>query len=120
MSSRPSRALGIRSLERGKRRQIRLAHPDKDYDYEAAKKAGVQPDERGHLPDTFKKPSHITFSDESKYSTKETPGGKWRKNAEGKWTYTPSAYVLSQHSKQELREYFKREEKDAVLILPGE
>lgn len=30
-----------------------------------------------HYPDTYKKPNHPTFSDESIYSTKETPGGHW-------------------------------------------
>lgn len=30
-----------------------------------------------HAPDTWKKPSHETFSNESIYSTKERPGGTW-------------------------------------------
>jgi hypothetical protein len=46
-----------------------------DYDYAAAEKAGVQPDERGHMPDTFKLPNHITFSDESMYHGDENEGG---------------------------------------------
>ncbi len=31
-----------------------------------------------HFPDTYKRPSHPTFSDESIYSTPENPGGSWK------------------------------------------
>lgn len=31
-----------------------------------------------HLPDTYKKPGHPTFSTESIYSTRKTPGGTWK------------------------------------------
>jgi hypothetical protein len=48
-----------------------------DYDLRGAFKAGVKPDPRsGHWPDTYKKPNHPTFSDQSKYAL---PGmaGRW-------------------------------------------
>lgn len=32
-----------------------------------------------HLPDTYKMPGHPTFSTESIYSTRKTPGGTWKK-----------------------------------------
>lgn len=32
-----------------------------------------------HLPDTYKMPGHPTFSTESIYSTRRTPGGTWKK-----------------------------------------
>lgn len=32
-----------------------------------------------HLPDTYKKPGHPTFSTESIYSTRKNPGGTWKK-----------------------------------------
>jgi hypothetical protein len=50
-----------------------------DYDLRGAFKAGLEPDkETGHWPDTFKKPNHETFSDESQYADFE-PGkaGRW-------------------------------------------
>ena len=50
-----------------------------DYDFRGAFKAGVQPDpQTGHWPDTFKKPNHPTFSDESIYA-KQVPelAGHW-------------------------------------------
>ncbi len=40
-----------------------------DYDLRGAFKAGLTPDpETGHWPDTFKKPNHPTFSNESQYA----------------------------------------------------
>jgi GH24 family phage-related lysozyme (muramidase) len=32
-----------------------------------------------HLPDTYKLPGHPTFSTQSRYSNKKTPGGTWKK-----------------------------------------
>ncbi len=50
-----------------------------DYDLRGAFKAGLTPDpQTGHWPDTFKKPNHPTFSNESQYSTPENPGGHWQ------------------------------------------
>ena len=64
-----------------------------DYDLQGAFLAGVTRDPAtGHMPDTFKKPNHPTFSNQSQYAT-----GKWAKYA-GKWsgeTYHP-AKVWSQ------------------------
>ncbi len=39
-----------------------------DYDLQGAFLAGATPSENGHLPDTFKKPNHPTFSDQSQYA----------------------------------------------------
>ena len=55
-----------------------------DYDLRGAFKAGLKPDAAtGHWPDTFKKPGHPTFSDESKYARFGNPG-HWQGD-----TYTP-------------------------------
>jgi hypothetical protein len=45
-----------------------------DYDLRGAFKAGLKPDKNGHWPDTFKKPNHPTFSDESRYAKFGKPG----------------------------------------------
>ena len=56
-----------------------------DYDLRGAFEAGVKPDpETGHWPDTFKKPNHPTFSNQSKYAEYGKPG-TW----DGE-TYTPA------------------------------
>ena len=44
-------------------------------------------DKQGHRPDTYKKPNHPTFSDQSKYS-KEAPAGFW----EGDKYWAPSTH----------------------------
>lgn len=46
-----------------------------------------------HYPDTYKKPNHPTFSDESIYSTKETPGGHWEYQ-NGKDVFYPSEWQI--------------------------
>lgn len=61
-----------------------------DYNMAAAKASGFGSNGSGHYPDTFKKPNHPTFSDESIYHSEATPGGRWRGN-----TYEPSDYVLN-------------------------
>lgn len=51
-----------------------------DYDLRGAFKAGLRPDPKtGHWPDTFKKPNHPTFSNESQYARGEDAinAGRW-------------------------------------------
>lgn len=51
-----------------------------DYDLRGAFKAGIVPDgQTGHWPDTFKKPNHPTFSNESQYATgtNAAQAGRW-------------------------------------------
>ncbi len=48
-----------------------------DYDLQGAFLAGAVPDANGHMTDKFKKPNHPTFSNQSEYSTPQTPGGTW-------------------------------------------
>ena len=52
-----------------------------DYDLRGAFKAGLTPGADGHWPDTYKKPNHPTFSDESIYSSLVgTRPGHWENN----------------------------------------
>lgn len=63
-----------------------------DYDLRGAFKSGLTPDpQTGHWPDTFKKPNHPTFSDQSQYA-KDAPdkAGHWQGN-----TYIPPAATAS-------------------------
>jgi hypothetical protein len=50
-----------------------------DYDLRGAFKAGLTPDPTsGHWPDTYKKPNHPTFSDQSIYAKgREAQAGRW-------------------------------------------
>jgi hypothetical protein len=50
-----------------------------DYDLRGAFKAGLTPGPNGHWPDTFKKPNHPTFSNESKYrDLAPNKAGSWQ------------------------------------------
>lgn len=50
-----------------------------DYDLRGAYKAGLAPAANGHWPDTFKKPNHPTFSNESIYAAQmPEAAGRWR------------------------------------------
>jgi len=46
---------------------------------------------KGHAPDTYKKPSHPTFSNESIYSNKDMPGGTWDYST-GKEVFVPAPW----------------------------
>lgn len=62
-----------------------------NYDMRGFWKSNGQQADNGHFPDTFKKPNHETFSDESQYNGKKlrdgtiAQGGHWDGN-----TFTPS------------------------------
>lgn len=84
-------------------------------------KYGIPDQSKGqHLTDEFKLPHHITFSDESIYSSGETPGGKWQMGPDKTWHFYASPFNLQQHSADELQKYFRTREPDSVLHLPGE
>ena|SRR2546430_14681731 len=60
-----------------------------DYDLRGAFKAGLTPDPKtGHWPDTFKKPNHPTFSNESMYA-------KFAPNLAGSWG-EGNTYIMPQ------------------------
>lgn len=95
--------------------------PSADYDLYSAFKAGVNPDERGHLPDTYKLPNHITYSDESIYSKKPNapPPGHWFQE-NNKWYFWASpTNIQNAGGVTNLQSYFNQYEPDAGLILPN-
>ena len=98
--------------------EVPFPHPKgdiDDYDFTAAKDAGVKPDARGHWPDTYKKPNHITFSDESLFN--DGGAGHWE-NIDDHWYFTPGPTNLKHYSMEELRKYFRQFEPDATLVEP--
>lgn len=77
-----------------------------DYDLRGAFKAGLTPDATtGHWQDTFKKPNHPTFSDQSQYSSYGKPG-TWQGE-----TYIP-------HKEAEEFEFRARAEAEAQTAPP--
>ncbi len=99
----------------------------KHYDMAAALAAGEKPDARGHMTDTYKLPSHITFSDESIHHGKNgNEGGKWEKlpyNSgnpdDPPWMFTPGKTNLQNYSAPALQQYFQQEEPSSLLKLPN-
>ncbi|AOR77217.1 hypothetical protein [Novosphingobium resinovorum] len=90
-----------------------------DYDLRGAWKDNAQEAANGHLPDTYKKPNHPTFSQESKYSTHELQGGRWVEKKSGKWAFVPSSTNLKNMGVDGLSRYFQEREPDAELDLPA-
>lgn len=108
-----------------------MSQDDEDYDLRAyyEKNPGDLVKDQ-HLPDTYKKPNHPTFSEESIYhgsingsdlspSKTVNEGGRWEKNDDKTWNFFPGSTNLKHHSPQDLREYFDKYEKGNHLILPG-
>jgi hypothetical protein len=90
-----------------------------DYDMRGAWKEGLTggEDPRGHFPDTYKKPNHPTFSDESKYHGVDGYyGGTWTTSM-GKDVFTPGPTNL--YGNEDLKRYMSVAEPDAILTAPG-
>ena len=86
-----------------------------DYDMQGAFLAGVEAGENGHLPDTFKKPNHPTFSDQSKYhGTDGLLGGQWLELTDGDWMFVPSQTNWELNGDW-LEDYFKMAEPKGFL-----
>lgn len=69
----------------------------------------------GHLPDTFKKPNHPTFSDQSMYSGIDSyVGGRWQRSPNGQWMFFRGPSSL--YSIPELQAYFARVEPKSILV----
>ena len=75
---------------------------------------------KAHFNDKYKLPNHYTFSTDSKFSNSVTPGGQWSKDENGKWTFTTSPYVESQHSLEEMLKYFNKNEPETILIYKNQ
>lgn len=73
-----------------------------------------------HFPDTYKKPNHPTFSNESQYHNgKELEGGSWMRSADGKWEFRPGRTNMEHYSPQDLQSYFEQSEPESRLVFEG-
>lgn len=81
---------------------------------------GVDPNAEGqHYPDTYKKPWHPTFSDESQYNgVGGQQGGTWGTDAQGKDTFTPGPTNMQMHGLVGMLNYFDKVEPDVTLLMP--
>lgn len=86
-----------------------------DYDLRGAWLANAGQADNGHYPDTYKKPNHPTFSQESQYSTPQMQGGTWS-NVNGTDYFNPSMQnIINTGGARGLQEYFRRAEPTARL-----
>ena len=74
---------------------------------------------KAHFPDTYKLPTHPTFSTDSKYSNATTEGGSWSEDEQGNWTFTTSPYVESRSSLEDMQRYFRKQEPGVTLVYKG-
>jgi hypothetical protein len=90
-----------------------------DYDLRGAWKADAKEASNGHLPDTWKKPNHPTFSSESVYNGADGhQGGAWTE-VKGRWHFKASpGNVANMGSAGALEQYFRQREPDSNLELP--
>lgn len=102
---------------------------DKDYDLEAAynnlpyDQMRRYAESDAHLPDTYKKPNHMTFSNESQYSNSLQPGGEWSDDEISipntpTYTYKASPTNMQYHTKEEMQNYFNTYEKGNRVEFP--
>ena len=77
----------------------------------------------GHMPDTYKKPNHPTFSEESVYHGTPAPGGRiWAGGRWGRGTFVPSREMFANgtHTMDQMKRYFAAYEPDTILLPPLE
>jgi hypothetical protein len=72
----------------------------------------------GHGTDTYKKPSHPTFSDESKYNDGSMFGGHWMEDKNGQGIFQPSLWNIANMGMDNLKNYFNRYEKGKAVLNP--
>lgn len=87
---------------------------EKDYDLRGAYKTGLLDNigEGMHLPDTFKKPNHITFSKDSKYYEDGMWAGEWTEDGD---FMIPLATPKAKLAK--LKNYFAKYEPNAMIVI---
>lgn len=99
---------------------FRKAYPNwqqhiRDYDLRGAYLEGLKQNGIGHFSDKYKKPNHITFSDQSIYNGMDGyRGGRWLQTGFGNYMFIPGSSNM--YSPAELREYFSRAEPNSRLV----
>lgn len=123
LGSAPTYDTPLAPQQQGPYQQWRSSLPgdlqnNQDYDLQGAYLAAMQANGRAHMGDRFKKPNHMTFSDESQYSTPQTQGGHWSEGANGTFAFWASPWNMQQHSWPELTRYMQEAEPGTPLIAP--
>lgn len=89
-----------------------------DYDMRGAFASGAGQADNGHWPDTFKKPNHPSFSDQSQYHGADgQTGGTWSQMG-GAWYFQPGQANLQFHGADGLQSYFQQSDPNVRVMLP--
>lgn len=93
-----------------------VSQDQQDYDLPAYfENLKYNPKDLGHLEDTYKKPNHPTFSNQSKYNVPVIQqGGEW--SDDGK--FKPSKLNLQNMGRSNLQSYFNEVESPEALDIP--
>lgn len=82
-----------------------------DYDARGFWKSGAKTGANDHGTDQFKKPNHITFSDQSMYHGVDGhEGGHWDGSDDEGYTFTPGKTNLENHDISDLTRYWGQNE----------
>ena len=89
-----------------------------DYDARGFWKAGAGTADNGHGADTWKKPNHPTFSDQSMYHGVDGfYGGTWQQQGDAYHFYA-SGTNMQMYNPADLSDYFKKVEQGNSVIFP--
>lgn len=90
-----------------------------DYDSRGFFAAGADTSDNGHGADTWKKPNHPTFSDQSMYHGQDGyEGGTWQQQDSGSYNFYPSATNMRMYSPDKLSDYFGKVEEGNSVVFP--
>ena len=89
-----------------------------DYDLRGAFLADSRTAANGHMGDRFKKPNHITFSDESQYSNALAPGGHWASAGGDQYAFWASPFNVANSGVNALASYFGQNEPGNTVVFP--
>lgn len=107
--------------EQSKAAKRDVSQDEIDYDMRGAWKSGAAQGDDDHFPDTYKKPNHPTFSDESQYHGADGhKGGRWIYDEDGK----PVAFEQSETNAKywpdwAIKDYLERVEPGVSLKKKG-
>jgi hypothetical protein len=79
---------------------------------------GLYDEKTGHSTDRFKKPNHISFSNESMYAKDGLEGGKWTYTDKGT-EFTPGKTNYIYNQANDIFKYFREREPNIKLNLPN-
>ena len=96
-----------------------MSRDNYDYDMRGAFASGATQAANAHWPDTFKKPNHPSFSDQSQYNgVNGASGGTWSQDPNGVDPFTPGPTNIQMHGVQGLQSYFQTRDPTVQLMIP--